>query len=200
MYRPRDHARGRARGPVNQTTLRLREIERIICLRYQGILPDSNEAVVFLVQAAKLLRHNLAKKGRQPTGQHILDHLHIWAYRWAHFTPSERLENAVDAAMRRPGLEKAAHLGRILKLKDVERTFLKITQARACDVSEEQRRAIKGKHKRERDKNRQAQLRRKAGLKLRADYLAACKTQTRPWEKLGVSRRTWERRRKTSNV
>lgn len=50
--------------------------------------------------------------------------------------------------------------------------------------------------KRRLDRERQERVRRAAGRSIRAEWLAASLSSLKPWEAEGISRRTWERRRK----
>jgi hypothetical protein len=67
-------------------------------------------------------------------------------------------------------------------------------------VSEEEMRLLCLRHlvtdeiKRERDRERKRALRRAAGVIPRQAYLADSLSQTKPWVREGISRRTWERR------
>jgi len=78
MSRPRDHTRGQVKGPVYQTKVRLREIERIIVLRYSSILPATKEADPFLIEVARLLRRNLEVRKGLPTSEEVYDRLATW--------------------------------------------------------------------------------------------------------------------------
>jgi hypothetical protein len=180
----------------NPTTHRLRELERIISYRYNGILSASQEADVFLLQAAKLLRRNLRDRVGPPTNDTVLDRLAVWAERWAHFTPVEHLPEIVALAMRHPAIETADALAVLLHLTYAERQYLKITTIGACDVSKAERQLLSKQRKRERDRIRAAERRLLAGARPRAEYLATSLTAVRPWVDEGISRRTWERRRK----
>jgi hypothetical protein len=124
----------------------------------------------------------------------------LWAERWAHFTPVKHLEQIVEQAFRRPSIEKADELGRLLGLTDEERTYLKITTIGACDVTKAQRDRRRKQRKRERDREAAAKRRREKGTLPRAEYLASCLSILRPWEKEGKSRRTWERQRKSAKM
>ncbi len=55
MRGPRDHTRGRRKIAFNRTTLRLREIERIIRYRHV-IVPHTDDDELYLVPVAQLLR------------------------------------------------------------------------------------------------------------------------------------------------
>jgi hypothetical protein len=84
-------------------------------------------------------------------------------------------------------------LGDNLELHDIDRMELDVRTIEAFDVTPEQREADNDRKNRERgDKNRRA-----AGVQTRDQYLAKCKSQTKPWLAAGFKcRRTWERHQK----
>lgn len=77
--------------------------------------------------------------------------------------------------------------GELLELQREERTGLGITTIEAFDEPAEARRARKAIEKRERDRERQRTRRRQAGIAKKAKDAEP----ERPWEALGISRRTW---------
>jgi hypothetical protein len=84
---------------------------------------------------------------------------------------------------------RADKLGIRLRLTEAERTRLGITTIGSIEVTKAER----AKRRRERDRlRRQSQLRAQ-GAKPRADYEANSISRTKPWERLGMSRRTWYR-------
>lgn len=85
--------------------------------------------------------------------------------------------------------------GELLELQREERTGLGITTMEAADEPTEERRARKAEEKRDRDRERQIARRRQAGIGPRP---AQTTEMERPWEALGISRRTWFRRQKTT--
>jgi hypothetical protein len=91
--------------------------------------------------------------------------------------------------------DKALALGDKLRLTAAERTHLRIRTIAPCDQTAEQRAALQRERKRARDRERQRQKREAAGRMTRRQYEATSMSQTRPWEALSMSRRTWERRR-----
>jgi hypothetical protein len=201
MRQPRDHTRLLRKGPFSLTTRRLRELERIISLKFpNGILPTSRQADVYLLQAAKLLRRNLHARKGLPTLAEVLDRLAIWAERWAHFTSAEHLRQIADQALRQSKIERADELGKLLALTFKERKYLKITTIGACDVTKAQRARRRKQQKRERDRERAARRRRTQGIMPRSEWLKTRFSVRRPWEKMGISRRTWERQRRKSDV
>jgi hypothetical protein len=182
----------RCRSQYNRTTHRLREIERIISCRYNGVLPVTEDADVFLLQAAKQLRRNLKDRTGFATNDDVLDRLITWAERWAHFTSVGHLREIVARVMRHPAIEKADALAALLHLSYAERQYLRITTIGAYDVCRTERQLLRKQRKRDRDRIRAAEKRLLAGARPRATSLSA----TRPWEADRVSRRTWERKRK----
>jgi hypothetical protein len=195
MREPRDHTRGRRKIPFNLTTRRLREIERIIALRHCFVAQTDGDDM-YLLPVTQLLRRNLEKTIGMPTSHDVLDRLKVWAERWAPMTPDGRLEEIVRIAMARPKLEKADTLGARLRLTDAERTYLRITTIGACNVNKAARQRRSKRRKRERDRFNAAENRTERGAKPRPTYLAQCFSARAPWKAEGISRRTWERRRK----
>lgn len=83
--------------------------------------------------------------------------------------------------------------GRLLNLTAEERDLLSIRTMEAMDESRADREARRSEERRLRDAERKRRAR--AGqCKPRAEWLAACLTASKPWESMGVSRRTYQRR------
>ncbi len=104
----------------------------------------------------------------------------------------QRGQAIIEAATSRPRRYRAETLAKVLRLTDAERTALRITTIGAIDVTKAER-AIRRKI---RAKQRAAQARAANREQTRAEYLAKALTAAKPWEVEGISRRTWERRRK----
>ncbi len=87
-------------------------------------------------------------------------------------------------------------LGNHLELHDEDREGLQTWSIEAIDVSYEERQVINRK------KNRRAQekRRRKQGAQPREQYEAESLSRIQPWKAEGISRRTWERRRKARDA
>lgn len=196
MRQPRDHTRGRTRKrKFNRTTKRLRELESIISFRIpSGILPACTSSHIYLLQAAKLYRRDLLERKGLPTEAEVLDRLAVWHR--AHFTPLETLRKIVAQAMRQPKIEDADTLGVQLSFTDADRTYLRITTIGSCDVTKAQRVERRKQKKRERDRQRAMRRRRQHGVMPRSEYLKHSLSAQRPWEAEGISRRTWQRRRR----
>jgi hypothetical protein len=195
MREPRDHARGRRKIAFNLTTRRLREIERIIARRH-FFVPITDDDDVYLVPVAQLLRRNLENTIGMPTSHDVLDRLKVWSERWAPMTSAERLGEIVRIAMARPRLDKADPLGAKLRLSDAERTYLRITTIGAYNLNKAARKRRNLLRKRERDRIKSAEKRIQRGAQPRQTYLALSLSARAPWKAEGISRRTWERRRR----
>jgi hypothetical protein len=184
--RPRVHGRRVARktaAPFSLPRARVAEITKLVKDRHGG-LPDTDDNVVYVEHVA----------------WHLVDHcqdlawsIEQWGYRvgGAKLTHA-KIERIVRKVQSRPFRFRADALGKRLGVTDEERTRLGLKTIGACDVCKRQRTARrKAKHR-----ERQRLRRRTQGVRPREQYLAAALSRTKPWEKEGISRRTWERRRK----
>jgi hypothetical protein len=94
-----------------------------------------------------------------------------------------------------PTYEKAKtsqELGNKILLKNTEREQLRLYSIRPHDLTpEEFERQSKARKKASR-----ASKRRRDGAKTREEYLAECRNKPKPWLAEGISRSTWERRRR----
>jgi hypothetical protein len=87
---------------------------------------------------------------------------------------------------------KADTLAKRLGVTNAERTALRFSTIGAADLT----RADRAKAKRKRKTDAERDRRRRKGAVPRAQYLANALSRTRPWETEGISRSTWERRRR----
>jgi hypothetical protein len=84
-------------------------------------------------------------------------------------------------------------LGDNLELHDIDRLELDIRTIEAFDVTPEQRETDNLRKDRERNDKK----RRVSGIQTREEYLAGCKSRTKPWLAAGFNcRKTWERHQK----
>jgi len=100
------------------------------------------------------------------------------------FTASEAKET-IGASKRGRPLHKADDLGEYLRLTDAERTAWGIKTIGGHDVSKQQRQ----RRRRQQARERQARRRRRLGAHPHSQSLS----RTKPWEAVGISRRTWYR-------
>jgi hypothetical protein len=108
-----------------------------------------------------------------------------WRAPWFH--DDELIEQILAA----PSAFKADQLAKRIGLTDERRSRLKIKTIGAIDVPKKERE----KRRKAKDAEYRRARRRKAGAKPRAEYEAQSTEQTKPWLALGISRRTWFRRR-----
>jgi hypothetical protein len=97
-------------------------------------------------------------------------------------------EEVIDGSQQRRPIFNADKLGQYLRLSDATRARTGIRTIGAHDVSKRQRTL----RRKQRARERQDRLRRRRGARPRSQSLS----RTKPWEAQGISRRTWERRRR----
>jgi hypothetical protein len=175
----------RRRGPVPFAALRMRDLEIIFLDRYGGPLPDDDAGL----GDARVAVHHLANlPGNQ--GKNIFS----WLARWAPWMPADQIAGLLDEAIEHPRRWKADTLGWVLRLTAGDRARLGVTTIGAFDLG----RAARTQRLKGRKRSRAEAERRAAGAKTRAEYLADSLSRKKPWEAEGISRRTWERRRKAA--
>lgn len=190
--------RPRKRVNYSHATHRLREIERIILDRH-GTVPDTDDADMYIMPAALCFRQLSIERGREPSSQHLQEQIGFWCKTWAAWYKPQMIRDLAHclSKSRKTGIGKADELARQLRLADVDRTRLGIRTIGAYDLDKKARAKRRLAKKRERDRER-ARLKRAAkGAVSRAEYLAGSLSRAKPWEALGISRRTYERRRKS---
>jgi hypothetical protein len=178
-----------------RTTHRLREIERIISYRY-GLIPDSDDADIYLDQVACCYSQIIRKARGNPRLSDIFERLQLWCERWAPAASALLCRRVAKRVLLRPRMDNADICAARLRLSYDERTKLRITTIGAYDVDKRQRAQRYRARKLRRDRERAARIRAARGSVTRKEYLAKSLSVTQPWKKQGISRRTWERRRK----
>jgi hypothetical protein len=165
--------------PFSIAVLRLKELQRLFTARHRYQLPNDDAGR----DDPLIMAHHLA---RHPAAEHrIASMLSLWAP-WMSATEAGALTAKVIA---KPLRWRADTLGRRLGLTEAERQRLKITTIGAIDVTKDER----IKSRRERDRARHHHHRRAQGATPRDEYEANSISRTRPWEALGMSRRSWHR-------
>jgi hypothetical protein len=109
--------------------------------------------------------------------------------------PSE-IDEILELAKTTRQRRSADSLARFLGVTYARRQRLKLTTIGAIDVDRKQR------NRRRRERNRMAKeaRRRARGATPRVEYEANSLTRTEPWKAQGISRRTWERRRRVASA
>jgi hypothetical protein len=106
----------------------------------------------------------------------------------AGYLPEARIKEVIARSRLGKPLCKPDDLGEYLKLDDDNRTLWGITTIGARDVTKRQR----TKRRKVKQRERMARLRLQRGARPHSQSFS----QTKPWEADGISRSTWERRRK----
>jgi hypothetical protein len=164
--------------------MRLRDLHRLFTDRYGRELSDDDAGRddAFVMAHAIAWRPNAAKR------------IAAWLSLWAPWMDESETRRLMAGVMHKPIRWTADKLGARLNLTEAQRSRLKITTIGAVDCSKEERAA----RRKEKDRRRKQQRRRAAGARSRAEYEAQSASRSKPWEKLGMSRRSWYRAGKPS--
>jgi hypothetical protein len=162
--------------------LRRKELQRLFLFRYGPRLPHDDAGT----DDALIMAHTIA----QLPGD-ARHHIEMFLEVSAPWMTREEVDLILATVLAKPLRFRADTLGARLGLREVERARLRIRTIGAIDLSKAERLA----RRRDRQRRNRAQLRRTNGVRPRAIYEATSATRRRPWEALGISRRTWERRR-----
>jgi hypothetical protein len=182
----------------NRTAHRLREIERIVAHRH-GVVQDTDDADLILDQVACCLLHMMWKQsGRRPELFILADRLKLWCERWGPEISMVLCRKIAREVLQRPRIDSADVCAARLRLSHEERTRMGITTIGAYDVDKREREKRHKFRKRTRDRERAARKRAARGVMPREKYLAVSLSKTQPWKAKGISRRTWERRRRAA--
>jgi hypothetical protein len=180
--------RRRKDGPLCNTNIRLLSIRSLILGRYGGPCPP-HVAEIFLDATLPLLKW---KANRIKRHDHATCPM-TWAQGWA---PSllEHGERWFEEKKRAVGSPRWAlddEIGELLAVEAWEIKAYRLRRIGAVDKTSAERKAEAKEVKRRKDRERMR--------KKRAAHVGNPRSQplfaTQPWKKLGICRRTWERRR-----
>jgi hypothetical protein len=172
-------AKKREREPVSLAALRIAELRRLYTARYGHALPDDDAGR----DDALLMAHHLAKR---PEAERLIP---AWLSLWCPWMAPDDVAAMTTKVVAKPLRWRADRLAARLNLNEAERRRLRITTIGACDLTRKDRLA----RRKQRARDSQEARRRAAGAKSRAEYEANAVSRTKPWEALGMSRRTWYR-------
>jgi hypothetical protein len=173
---------------------RLREIERIVTHRHGGV-PETDDAELYLAPVANCFRMIAAERGRTASVEDFADQFSFWCQTWA--VPAAFVGDIVRDEFARPlKLVPGEVLGKRLRLSYTERSSVKATTIGSYDVDRATRKRLTKARKRGKGQIRAEAKRRATGAVPRAIYEANSLSKTEPWKAEGISRSTWERRRK----
>jgi hypothetical protein len=168
------------REPFSLAAKRISELKRLFAARYRGHLPDDAAGRI----AAFVMAHHLAY------GPDAGRRIPLWLGLKAPWMSEAEVADLTAKVVAKPLRWRADKLAKRLNLCDAERRRLGITTIGAVDVDKAERIARRKESARQRmDRHRRA-----TGVQRRADYEAKSLNRTRPWEAMGISRRTWYRR------
>jgi hypothetical protein len=172
--------------PKSETLRRLRvgDLRRVLRHRYGPTLPDDDagrDDLGFLLEAISLDPKAPAEK--------MACEIEVIAP----WLPTIEAKQLIGDLMNLPlhwRNRPAKEIGERLRLTNVEREGLRAWSIAPVDITADELREQRKAKKRARDRKRYKHT--------RADYEAKSKSKLKPWEAEGVSRRTWYRRRGTS--
>ena len=153
--------------------------------RWGPVLPDDDagRGDLWLV----VCNASLARKEPQKKMRHLIEVLAPWM-------TAEECEEYVKHVW---GLDfyqrlmTGREIGESLRLTNAEREALKIRQFKPIDMTDEEL----AEQRKAKSRERRKRVRETSGRPSRETYLAKFESHQRPWEALGIHRRTWERRR-----
>jgi hypothetical protein len=193
--------RSRYRGPYSRAGNRLRNLERVIGDRH-GKVPDTDDDDIYLVPVAQCFRKIMIDRGKLASVDEVTHRFLFWCEDgWAPHVTAERAADIVRRVLAQPRkLEQDDYLGKMLRLSHSDRDRLRIRTIGSYDIDRKTRKKLQRIAKRERDRIGAERRRRAEGAAPRAEYEAGSLSKIKPWVELGMSRRTWERRRKKGLV
>lgn len=165
--------------------MRMREIEAIITSRHGSVLPETDDADLYIEAAAFSL-----------SGQDMPS----WCRKWAPWAGPEIIDPIVAKASKRRRMMRADGVAGLLMVTMSERRRLGLKTIGACDMSKDDRLALARERKRARDRKRMEEKRAGENRKDRKSYEAQSLSTLKPWEAEGISRPTWYRRQRETSV
>lgn len=175
-----ESGRSQKRGQFSITAVRIAELKRLFASRYGRTLPDddSGRDDAFVMSNHLALRPDAERR------------IQLWLDLWAPWMGENEVRSLTARVVAKPIRWRADKLARRLNLHELERQSLGITTIGAVDVDKETRLT----RRKERARLREQRRRRAQGAQERAEYEARSIARQKPWEALGISRRTWYRR------
>jgi hypothetical protein len=167
--------------------LRLGNLRTLLRARCGHTLPDDDAGREYLWDL--LLPVSLGADA----GRKVHNTVDIWAP-WLDAKERFALVAQIERTPARDRRVKATALGERLRVTSEERECLKLWTITPVDLTDKQLKEQRKAKKRAKDRRR----RRDAGSKPRTEYEATSVNRAKPWLALGISRRTWYRRRGTS--
>jgi hypothetical protein len=169
----------KAEQKVSRAVIRCAELRRLLLHRYGPELPDDDAGRDdFYILACHLTFRPDAERN-----------ITVQAGLWCPWMRADEVAALVTKVIARPLRWSADKLGARLGLTEAERCHFGITTIGAVGVSKEMRL----RRRLVRKQLRKKLMRRACGVKSRAEYEAGSTSRNKPWEALGMSRRSWYR-------
>ncbi|GEC52651.1 hypothetical protein ABIF38_005694 [Bradyrhizobium japonicum] len=179
--------------PLYQTrkNIRFSELELLFAYQFRDtVLPDDSAGLDCLHIAACHLWHLGKNCGPDAA-------IREWAAQWAPWLSPYDVETIIMMVEADPRKWTADELGQEMQLPFETRQALGITTIGAFDLDKAGRELRRKRCK----KQAEAERRRKRGAQPRAEYLAThSENRTKPWLALGISKRTYQRRKANAKV
>ena len=166
--------------------LRLGHLKRILHDRYGLILPDDDAGRDDLHEL--LLAVSLRPKEPVLIMRNIVE-------TWAPWMTSPEMYDLIQRIEQTPPNQRyrtAKDLGRRLNVTNAERERMRLWTIAPADMTEDEL----AEWRRAKRNQRRRRKRQRDGIRSRMTFLAASLDRQKPWDKAGMSRRTWYRRRK----
>ncbi|MBR1249188.1 hypothetical protein JQ609_19950 [Bradyrhizobium sp. AUGA SZCCT0169] len=177
----RAKARRSFRPPVSFVTLRMAELYRVFNRRYgHAPLPDDDAGRDDMKLVFEVLSN----------ASSAAEKMAAVAVTWAPWMPGPELSSLIQHVVDNPRRFKADTIAKRLGVTAAERAELGLRTIGAIDFPAKQRQ----EHRREMQRLAKEQKRRASGSRGRAQFEGQSAERQRPWEPLGISRRTWYRR------
>jgi hypothetical protein len=175
--------------------LRLRNLERVIRDRH-GRVPDTDDADVYLIQVAHCFRQMAVDRGTRVTVAALAKTFGFWCEDKAPRFCREQVEHIARDVIQIGAFPTDDECAGAIRLTYAERTRSRVRAIGSIDADRATRTKIARANKKERDRINAAKKRAAAGATPRAKSLS----RTEPWKAEGISRSTWERRRKKAQA
>jgi hypothetical protein len=170
--------------------LRYGDVLKLIRFRYGANPPDDDAARPDVMEL--LFLASMAPTGWEEKVRHAIELYAPWM-------PTDEVESFIQHLSVTPHYQKlrtAEELGRVLNLTNADRERLKLWRIKPVDMTDEEL----AKQSKDRERNRRTAKRRLAGIPTRETRRVQFESSQKPWEALGIHRRTWERRRAAVKV
>jgi len=188
----------RGRGSI--ATIRLREIERIISLRYGPGGCDTDDGGAYAILAGHCLIPRLLERhaGRADVLTMVVDRFTAWCTRYVPELDPGEVVRIAGSAFREPRQFRADSAARLIRLTMAERTAARVSTVGAIDCDAAGRKELSREAHRVRSREHMAEKRRAAGARTREEVQA--NSVAARCRAMGISRATYYRRLKAGQI